>query len=84
MARVPPIEDDRALPSDLTAFFDGAEQLLAFVSNATRTFAHVPVVAKWLVPMIAAIQRGGSDAILDPRIKEMAIIRTSTLNACHF
>ena len=34
--------------------------------------------------MIAAIQRGGPDAELDPRIKELAILKTSTLNQCFF
>lgn len=83
MARLPIVSDDEAKP-EARAIYDGASELLAFVSNATRTLANAPAIAKWIIPMIAAIQRGGPDAMLDPRVKELAIIRTSTLNQCHF
>lgn len=83
MARLPLVTDDIAT-DEVQAVFAGAEELLAFVSNATRTFAHAPEVAKWVIPMIASIQRGGPDSVLDPRVKELAIIRTSTLNQCFF
>lgn len=83
MARLPIVRDDEATP-EVRAVYDGATGLLAFVSNLTRTFAHAPELAKWVVPMIAAIQRGGPDSMLDPRIKELAIIRTSTINECFF
>lgn len=83
MARLPIIEDDDVTAA-ITAVFAGAEQLLAFVSNATRTFAHVPPLALWVIPMIASIQRGGTDATLDPRVKELAVIKTSTINECYF
>ena len=82
-ARVPVIAGD-GLPPDVERMFEGARELLAFVSNFTRTAAHAPAVARWTIPMIAAIQRGGPDAALDPRIKELAILKTSTLNACFF
>ena len=82
-ARVPVVEDGAATP-EVASIFRGAEELLAFVSNFARTAAHVPSVARWLIPMIASIQRGGSDAALDPRIKELAILRTSTRNGCFF
>lgn len=84
MARLPLVEDSPDLPREVESVFAGAEELLAFVSNATRTFAHAPEVAAWVIPMIAAIQRGGPDAMLDPRVKELAIIRTSTINQCLF
>jgi hypothetical protein len=82
-SRVPVVRDDAATPA-VASIFKGAEELLAFVSNFARTAAHVPSVARWLIPMIASIQRGGSDAALDPRIKELAILRTSTRNGCFF
>jgi alkylhydroperoxidase family enzyme len=81
--RIPIVEGDG--PSDeVGRLFAGARELLAFVSNFARTAAHAPAVARWVVPMIASIQRGGPDAALDPRVKELAILRTSTLNACFF
>lgn len=82
-ARVPIVEDDGATP-EVESIFRGAGDLLAFVSNFARTAVHVPSIARWLIPMIASIQRGGSDAALDPRVKELAILRTSTRNGCFF
>ena len=81
--RVPIVDDDAASPA-VESIFQGAEDLLAFVSNFARTAAHVPSLARWLIPMIASIQRGGSDAALDLRVKELAILRTSTRNRCFF
>jgi alkylhydroperoxidase family enzyme len=81
--RVPIIEDADASPQ-ARRLFDGARELLAFVSNFARTAGHAPSVARWVIPMIAAIQRGGPDAELDPRVKELAILKTSTLNQCFF
>jgi len=83
MARLPIIEGDD-VPAEIQSVFAGAEQLLAFVSNATRTFAHFPEFARWAIPMIASIQRGGADAMLEPRVKELAVIKTSTINDCFF
>ena len=81
--RVPIIEDEDASP-EVERIFAGARELLAFVSNFARTATHAPSLARWVIPMIASIQRGGPDATLDPRIKELAILKTSTLNACFF
>jgi alkylhydroperoxidase family enzyme len=38
---------------------------------------------KWLIPFTTAIQRESGGA-LDAKTKELAIIRTSAVNACHF
>jgi len=81
--RVPIIGDDEA-DAAVARIFDGARDLLAFVSNFARTAARAPHLARWVIPMIAAIQRGGPDASLDPRTKELAILRTSTRNRCVF
>jgi hypothetical protein len=82
-SRVPIVEDAEASP-EVESIFRGATELLAFVSNFARTAVHVPTLGRWVIPMIASIQRGGSDAALDPRIKELAILRTSTRNRCFF
>ena len=63
--------------------FDGAKDLLGFVSNSTRTVAHSPWVAKWLIPFTTAVQRE-SGGLLDAKTKELAIIRTSVVNTCDF
>jgi alkylhydroperoxidase family enzyme len=70
--------------AEIERIFDGAGELLAFVSNFARTIAHEPSIARWAIPMIASIQRGGPDAALDPRLKELVILKTSTRNRCFF
>lgn len=75
---------DEDTTAEVERIFAGATELLAFTSNFARTAARMPAIGRWLIPMIASIQRGGSDAALDPRIKELAILRTSTRNRCFF
>ncbi|MBI2177778.1 MAG: carboxymuconolactone decarboxylase family protein [Candidatus Tectomicrobia bacterium] len=82
MPRLPKISDEEA-PEELRRVFDGARELLGFVSNSTRTVAHSPWVVKWLVPFTTAIQRESGGA-LDAKTKELAVIRTSAVNTCHF
>ena len=87
MSSVPPrvrTIDDAEASAEVRRIFDGARELLAFVSNFARTASRAPSIARWVIPMIAAIQRGGPDAALDPRIKELAILKTSTRNRCFF
>lgn len=82
--RVPIIDDGPELDAGVGRIFDGARELLAFVSNFARTITYVPSIARWVIPMVASIQRGGSDAALDPRLKELVILKTSTRNRCFF
>ena len=82
--RVAVLEDGAQHSPEVERIFAGATELLAFTSNFARTVAWMPGLARWIIPMIASIQRGGSDAALDPRIKELAILRTSTRNRCFF
>jgi hypothetical protein len=49
-----------------------------------RTIARAPGVARWMMPYIAAVQREGVGTRLDGRTKELAILKTSLVNACHF
>jgi hypothetical protein len=82
MPRLPKIMDDEA-SEELKQIFDGAREMLGFVSNSTRTIAHSPWVAKWLIPFAVAVQRE-SGGVLDAQTKELAIIRTSVVNKCNY
>ena len=79
-----PLVEDAEASAGVQRIFAGAAELLAFVSNFARTAAHAPSVVRWVIPMIASIQRGGPDCTLDLRVKELAILRTSTRNQCFF
>ena len=82
MPRLPKISDEEA-PEDVRRTFEGARDILGFVSNSTRTVAHSPWAVKWLIPFTTAIQRESGGA-LDAKTKELAIIRTSVVNTCDF
>ena len=82
MPRLPQITDEQA-SAEQRAVFEGARNLLGFVSGSTRTVAHSPWVAKWLIPFTTAIQRE-TGGVLDAQTKELAIIRTSVVNNCQF
>lgn len=82
MPRLPMLNEEDASP-ELKRIFAGARQMLGFLSNSIRTVAHSPWVVRWWIPFISAVQRE-TGGVLSARIKEMAIIRTSKLNACEF
>ena len=46
--------------------------------------AHSPLVAKMLVPFNAVLQRQGAGSVLETKIKEMIVIKTSHLNGCDY
>ena len=83
MARIRPLDDGEA-SREARDVLRGAARLLGFTSNSMRTLARAPGVARWLMPYIAAVQREGVGTRLDGRIKELAILKTSLVNACHF
>lgn len=83
MARIAPITDAQA-SGEVQAVFEGARQLLGRVSNLFRTLAHSPSEAKWLLPFLVTAQREGPGTVLDPRLRELAIVKTSLLNGCRY
>lgn len=84
MARMALIQDEDDTDEAVLTLFHGARELLAWTSYFARTAAYAPHMARWWIPMIAAIQRGGEGANLEPRIKELVVLKTSTLNECAF
>ena len=46
--------------------------------------ANSPHVAKMLVPFNAVLQRQGAGSVLDTKLKEMVVIKTSHLNGCEY
>jgi len=82
MPRLRKIMDDEA-SEEVMHIFNGAKDLLGFVSKSTRTIAHSPWVARWLIPFATTVQRE-SGGLLDVKTKELAVIRTSMVNNCDF
>jgi uncharacterized peroxidase-related enzyme len=83
MPRVEPIQDHEA-SGQVELVFEGARRLLGRVPNFIRTVAHSPAEGRWLLPFLATTQRKGEETVLDGRLRELAIVRTSQLNGCNY
>lgn len=81
--RVPLISGDDAT-GDTKVLFDAVEAMLGRVPASYQVLAHSPQVAKMLVPFNAVLQREGAGSVLETKIKEMIVIKTSHLNGCAY
>ena len=52
--------------------------------NSGRLTAHIPLIARWLIPFIASMQRNGAGSQLPAKLKTMVDIKTSTVNDCAY
>lgn len=69
---------------DTKVLFDAVAAMLGRVPASYQAMAHSPHVAKMLVPFNAVLQRQGAGSILETKIKEMVVIKTSHLNGCAY
>ena len=52
--------------------------------NSAKLTAHIPLIARWMLPVIVSMQRNGAGSILPARIKALADIKTSLVNDCAY
>jgi alkylhydroperoxidase family enzyme len=75
-------------PSDadgpVAVLFEAVTAMLGRVPNSYRVLARTPVVAQYLAPFNAVLQREGAGSLLPAKIKEMAVIKTSHTNGCAY
>lgn len=90
MARVSFIEEDNA-PDHLKEHLginDRAQEAMFGRPgpgiNSGRLTAHIPLISRWLFPLIASMQRNGAGSILPAKIKTLVDIKTSTVNDCAY
>ena len=69
---------------DVGGLFAGAVAMLGRVPNSYRVLGRTPLVAKFLLPFNAVLQREGAGSILSSRLKEMVVIKTSQINGCRY
>jgi hypothetical protein len=41
-------------------------------------------VARWLLPFIAAVRQPKAGAVSDVRLRNLAVLKTSTINGCRY
>ena len=78
MPHVPPLSDAQASDAAKT-LFQGIQAKLAMVPNIFRTMGHAPPILKATLDLNGAIQQA-----LDPKLRELAYLKTSQLNGCNY
>lgn len=81
--RIRGITDEEAT-GVVTELFDASHEMLGRLSNLNRIIAHSPGIARWWVPFVAAIRQPHAGAVSDVRLRNLAVLKTSTLNGCHY
>ena len=81
--RIRGIADDEAtgLAKEI---FDSSNQLLGRTANLVRILAHSPNLARWFLPFVAAVRQPNAGAVSDVRLRNLATLKTSTVNGCHY
>ena len=64
--------------------FEASNGMLGRVANLQRILAHSPYVARWLLPFIAAVRQPAAGAMSDVRLRNLAVLKTSTINGCKY
>ncbi|MCC7104602.1 MAG: hypothetical protein IT307_05615 [Chloroflexi bacterium] len=81
--RIQGIADEEAGPV-ATLVFQASDIFLGRTANLTRIIAHSPGILKWWMPFIAAVRQPNAGCVSDVRLRNMAVLKTSTLNACNY
>ena len=64
--------------------FEASNRMLGRVANLQRILAHSPHVARWFLPLVAAVRQPKAGAVSDVRLRNLAVLKTSTLNGCRY
>ncbi len=64
--------------------FETSNQLLGRTANLMRILAHSPYLARWFLPLVAAVRQPNAGAVSDVRLRNLATLKTSTLNDCNY
>jgi alkylhydroperoxidase family enzyme len=64
--------------------FETSNQLLGRTANLQRILAHSPDLARWFLPLVAAVRQPQAGAVSDVRLRNLAVLKTSTINGCKY
>lgn len=81
--RLPGISDAEA-QGIAKQVFETSNQLLGRTANLLRILAHSPHIARWFLPLVAAVRQPNAGAISDVRLRNLAVLKTSTVNGCKY
>lgn len=75
-------EDATGVAKDTLA---GASKMLGRSANLLRILCrHTPLLARWFIGFVAAVRQPALGAVSDVRLRNLATIKTSMVNACAY
>ncbi|HEV8520110.1 MAG TPA: hypothetical protein VGQ54_16160 [Burkholderiales bacterium] len=77
------ISDEEATGT-IKEIFDSSNKLLGRTANLLRILAHSPYLARWFLPFVAAVRQPDAGAFSNVRLRNLAVLKTSTLNGCRY
>jgi alkylhydroperoxidase family enzyme len=66
------------------AIFESSNRLLGRTANLVRILSHSPELARWFLGLVAAVRQPKAGAVSDVRLRNLATLKTSTLNGCNY
>lgn len=78
MPLLDPVTDEQASPA-AGELFEGIRGKFKMVPNIFRTMGHAPEVLGATLSFSASFQGG-----LDPKLRELAYLKASSVNGCHY
>lgn len=81
--RIKGITDEEATGA-VKDMFEGSNRLLGRTANLSRILAHSPHVARFFLPLVAAVRQPTAGAVSDVRLRNLAVLKTSTINGCRY
>ena len=81
--RIKGITDEEATGA-VKDMFEGSNRLLGRTANLSRILAHSPHVARFFLPLVAAVRQPNAGAVSDVRLRNLVVLKTSTINGCRY
>lgn len=81
--RIRGISDEEATGA-VKDVFEASNRLLGRTANLLRILAHSPYLARWFLPLVAAVRQPHAGATTPARLRNLAVLKTSTLNGCGY
>ena len=81
--RIRGISDEEATGA-VQDVFEASNRLLGRTANLLRILAHSPYLARWFLPLVAAVRQPNAGATSPARLRNLAVLKTSTINGCRY
>ena len=64
--------------------FAASERMLGRTANLMRILSHSPELARWFLGLVAAVRQPNAGARSGVRLRNLATLKTSIINGCHY